>query len=356
MRWAVLVAVLLSAGRSVAQVAPVWLGSGPPPKPPAAVPVPLGAGAAASASSPRPSQVGRDRPSEECNRSSADWPTQPLRIGVLDFRYPVPHEEWHQVGSTGGGPGTAVADLIFARLETLARRDPRFAFSRGDRRRLDSSDFAGAARVGRQMGVDAVLAGTFVPVVEPTALPDAAPAAYEIRAGLVDTCTGQLLLRLSSVSCPQALMPGLEPAVSGAGIGPCMRFSVPVADVLDPTANGAAFQPTLDALLYPLEHNGTPPEHNGAARQGSAGVVAQVNGAMVTVRLPPGVRVAQGDQLAVQSYRLMKNPATYTLRFAQGLEIGRVTVTALQGLMATGGYTGSFPARAGDLVELVTEK
>jgi hypothetical protein len=318
----------------------------------------LGGGAAAMAPTVRTREVAHDKPAEECNRSSAEWPSDPLRIAVLDFRYPTDREEAHDVGTTGGGAGTAIADLIFARMETLEQRDPRFAFSRGDRRRLDRSDFAGAAREGRKLGADAVLTGTLAPVLPEGAPADAQPRAYELRAGLVDTCTGQLLLRLSSVACPQALTPGLDPAISGPGAQPCERFSVPAAQVTDPKANAEAFTPLLNALLYPLEHNETPPEKGGAPRMGSAGAVTQVfttpSATNVAIQLPAKLHLAVGDQVAIHGWRITKNPQTYTLHNLRDEEIGRLTIKAIEGTTASGTFIGDFPPRIGDTAEVVT--
>ena len=252
-------------------------------KPPAAVvPVELGSSteAAARIAAKKTHEVDIERPAEECNRSSTEWPQQPLRIAVLDFRYPTEREEAHDTGTTGGGSGTAVADLVFARLEQLEQTDDRFLFSRGDRRRLDRSDFAGAARIGRQLGVDAVLAGTFVPVTAPGVAVDdpLAPKSYELRAGIVDTCTGQLLLQTSSVTCAGGLEPGVT---TGANPASCTRLATSAKETEDPKAHARAFKPLLDDLLFPLEHNGAPALQSGSA------IVSSATGNGVTLQLPP---------------------------------------------------------------------
>jgi hypothetical protein len=319
-------------------------------KPPAAVvPVELGSPteAAARLAAKKTHSVDIERPAEECNRSSADWPQQPLRIAVLDFRYPTEREEAHDIGTTGGGSGTAVADLVFARLEQLEQTDDRFLFSRGDRRRLDRSDFAGAARIGRQLGVDAVLAGTFVPVANPSPAADdpSAPKSYELRAGIVDTCTGQLLLQTSSVTCAGGVEPGIT---AGANPATCTRLATSPKETEDPKAHARAFKPLLDDLLFPIEHNGMPATQPGSAIVSSA----TANG--VTLQLPPHSPVKPGDQLAIHASRLAKNPTTYTLRNLQNEEIGRLSVQSIQGATAHGVYQGDYPPHIGDTAEPVT--
>lgn len=299
-----------------------------------------GAPESVKAAEPKERAVVLATPSEECNRSAVDWPARPLSLAVLDFRYPTEREESHDLGRTGGGSGTAVADLVFARLERL----PEFALSRGDRQKLYKADFAGAARVGRQLGVDAVLAGTFVPVEEPLG-PDGfpvAPRAWELRAGLVDTCTGQLLMRLYSQTCAG----GAEP---GNGMGECKRYTVTAKEAADPVTQAGAFQVPLDALLYPLEHNVTRPGEN------SADVVTEVSEGGVTLRLSRRSVTKVGDVFAVHARRLAKNPATYTLQYLQDQEIGRVTVTSVRGGDAVGSFAGEIPPRVGDVVERVTQ-
>ncbi len=176
----------------------ISLGGAVDKKVPDAAPVAIG-GPAEITRTLQPRAIPRDTPAEECNRSDAGWAAQPIRIAVMDFRYPTDKEEAQDMTTKGGGSGTLVADLVFDRLGQL----PDFSASRGDRDKLFRGDFAGAARLGRQMGVDAVLAGTFQPVPQKMDADGFAigPKYYELRAGLVDTCTGQLLMRLVSVTC-----------------------------------------------------------------------------------------------------------------------------------------------------------
>ena len=258
---------------------------------------------------------------------------------MLDFRYPTDREEAHDQGTTGGGSGTAVADLVFGRLEGL----PDFALSRGDRNRLYRGDFAGAARIGRQLGADAVLAGTFEPVGP--VVEGVLPTAYELRAGIVDTCTGQLLMRLSSAVCPGGLDPG--PTGSSAA-GACTRYSVSPAQAANPQAAASSYKAALDALVKPLENNGPPPHV-----EGSAGVVARVDGRQVTLRLHAGAHVRPGDQVSVHAWGLSKDPSTYTLRNLRDEEIGRVTIASVQGGMAAGQYAGDIPPQPGETADLI---
>jgi hypothetical protein len=322
-------------------VAPVDLGGAATRAVPGVSTVALGADPAALPTAPRIKTVTHTDPSAECNRSDASWPDQPISIAVLDFRYPTDREEAHDIGVTGGGSGTAVADLV---LERLSSEDTGIAYSRGDRDKLYRADFAGAARLGRRLGVDAVLAGTFQPVDQPLDQDGfAPPPIYELRAGLVDTCTGQLLERLSSAICPG----GIDTGGTQSG---CKRVSVTAKAASDPRETKRAFTPALDALLLPLEHDGTPP-----GTKGSAGIVSAVNGATVTVQLNPGMKEKVGDLIALHAWRLSKNLSTYTLHRLQDEEIGRITVTSVAGSSVTGTFQGDFLPRTGDTAENVSE-
>jgi hypothetical protein len=303
--------------------------------------VPLGAGDGGRPKAIKTQAVAFEVPREECNRGSAEWPNLPLRLAVLDFRYPTEREEAHDIGTTGGGSGTAVADLVFASLDQLNE----FAMSRGDRTRLYRADFAGAARAGRELGADAVLAGTFQPQdPPPNSDPDfPPPKIYELRAGIVDTCTGQLLQRLTSVVCP----PGLDPNAAANGAS-CKRLAVTAKQASDPKDQAGAFAGPIAALLSPLVHNGPP-----AGTVGSAGVVTSAEAGNVTIRLVGGGGLKAGDQVALHAWRLTKNPTTYTLHNLHDEEIGRVTLTSVQGSTANGTFLGDFPAKAGDTAELI---
>ena len=320
----------------------VNLGNGAKPRVSAPVAVPLGAGEVASVRTAQPREIARDTPSEECNRSALDWPTRPISLAVLDFRYPTEREESHESGTTGGGSGTAVADLTFAQLEQQGE----FALSRGDRQKLYRADFAGAARLGRQMGVDAVLAGTFVPIEGPLASDGfPGPKTWELRAGVVDTCTGQLLLRLYSQTCVEGAQPGQE-----ANESQCRHLTVTAKQAMNPEMNVAAFQAPINALLYPLQHNTTP-----AADQGDRGTVLDVAQGRVTLRLTPGTRLKAGDEVAIHATRLTKNPVTYTLQTLHDQEIGRLSVTSVQGNTAIGSFAGEIPPRPGDVAVDITQ-
>jgi hypothetical protein len=323
--------------------ASVDLGVAPPAKVPSVRDADLAGGEATMPKSPTLKEVVREVPLEECNRSSADWPTQPLRLAVLDFRYPTEREEAHDFGTTGGGSGTAVADLIYSRLDQLNE----FAMMRGDRTRLYRSDFAGAARVGREIGADAVLAGTFKPMDPPPGSdPDfPPPKTYELSAGIVDTCTGQLLLRLISIQCP----PGLDPNAP-SNLPSCKSYAVTAKQATDPRDQAHAFRQPIDALLYPLEHDGPPP-----GTQGSAGLVTLVSNSAVTLKLPAGVALKPGDQVAIHAWRLTKNPTTYTLHNLHDEEIGRLTLSSVHNGNATGTFSGDFPPKPGDTAELIQQ-
>ena len=339
-----------AANNTAANVA---LGGAQPEKVPGVRSVPMGAadegmGLAHTASV---KTIQQEKPREACQLSNPDWPNQPITIAVLDFRYPTEREESHDTTGTGGGSGTVLGDMVFNRLG----EDKEFAYSRADRDRVFRSDFAGAARTGRQLGVDAVIAGTFKPV-EPVVDADGfaiAPKTYELSAGLVDTCTGQLLMRMSSVSCngqPEAGMGGSLAVVDAEAAKACVRYSVTAKQASDPDPNAAAFRKPIDSLLFPLVHGGTPP-----GQSGTAGTVISVNGAQVSVRLGPGAKIAPGDQLSLLGWHLMKNLATDTLHLLTGEEEGRVTVASVQGGIAVGSFTGDYPARAGDLADKVTQ-
>jgi hypothetical protein len=62
-----------------------------------------------------------------------------------------------------------------------------------------------------------------------------------------------------------------------------------------------------------------------------------------------------GDQVAVHAWRLTKNPTTYTLQNLHDNEIGRVTLSRVQGSLATGTFAGDFPPHPGDTAELITQ-
>jgi hypothetical protein len=315
----------------VPAAASVGLGATVEGKVPAAKSLTLAGGEAATPKLAQPKAIARDAPAEECNRSDPNWPTQPIRLGVMDFRYPTDKEDAADMTEKGGGSGTLVADLVFDRLG----RNPDYLLARGDRDKLYRGDFAGAARLGRQMGMDAVLAGTFQPVpqqMDRDGFP-VGPKYYELKAGLVDTCTGQLLMRLISVTCKDGSIPDVA-GPSGPAQG-CTRYSVTQKQASDPRDDPKSFGPALDALVGPLV---TVPAATG-------GKVTETTGTAVRIA---GLQAKVGDTIGIHASRLAKNITTDTLRNLVDEEIGRVVVTAVSGGAATGTFTGDYVPRVGD--------
>ena len=327
--------------RTVPAPSIVHLGSKNLPQVAPIITVPLGVQGGYSSAPPSPvtRMVPRQPPSAACHQSDPSWARQPITIAVLDFRYPTEREESHDTGKTSGGSGMAVADLVYSELKQRTG----FLVDRGDRRRLDRSDIAGAARLGRELGVDAVLEGTFAPLRD---LPGSGEyegklRGYELNAGVVDTCTGQVLMKLTSDTCTR-ISNGQAEATG------CRSLVVTPKEAEDPDAHATAFGKAIDALLHPLE-----PERLPANMPGVLGAVVTAQNGTLTGRLAPGVNVRSGDALTVHASRLAKNPTTYTLESLQDQEIGRVTIKAVQGSDVTGSYVGDIPAKVGDSLEVV---
>ena len=331
-----------AANAGGAPVQPVVLTGAAPKAVPGVVNVPMGVAAeSAGPKTPKVRGVATEKPGEACNREG-DWAAQPMTLAVLDFRYPTENEESADLTKTGGGSGTAVADLVYNKLG----EQPELALRRGDRQKLYRMDFAGAARLGRQLGVDAVLLGTLAAVDTVSPDPDfpAPTQAYTLRAGVVETCTGQLLYKLTSITCPAVT--GTKESVAPG----CPGSQVTVKQASSPLANAGAFRAPIENLVAPLLHEGTP-----AGQIGSAGLVTVVNGNSVTVRLRTGGGVKSGDQVSIHAFRLAKNPSTNTLQRFEDTEIGRVTVQRVSGGMAVGTYAGDVAVKVGDTAEVLTE-
>jgi hypothetical protein len=317
----------------VPATAAVGLGATAEGKVPTPTALTLAGGEAATPHTAQPKAIAHDTPAEECHRSDADWPSQPIRLGVMDFRYPTDKEDAADMNEKGGGSGTLVADLVFDRLA----KNPDYLLARGDRDKLYRGDFAGAARLGRQMGVDAVLAGTFQPVAQQKDQDgfDVGPKYYELKAGLVDTCTGQLLMRLISVKCADGSIPDVA-GPSGPAQG-CTRYSVTQKQAADPRDDPRSFGPALDSLVGPLVQ--------GTATQGGGAKVSETAGTAVRIF---GANAKVGDTIAIHASRLAKNVTTDTLRNLVDEEIGRVMVKSVSGGVATGVFSGDYVPKVGD--------
>jgi hypothetical protein len=323
---------------------PVALGSSAKASVPGVIAVPLGdSDVAKTPGVPRVTGIAHAAPGAACDRS-AGWAAQPISLAVLDFRYPTDNEEDHSSSGIGGGSGTSVADLVFAQLEN---DNTGFDLSRGDRQKLYRMDFAGAARMGRQLGVDLVLLGSFVPVDVPQPDPDfPVPAQfYTLRAGVVETCTGELVYKLTSITCAAGAN-----GAQALGAPACPGAEISVKDSRNPDAHAASFRAPIENLLAPL--SGGVEE---GSRMGTAGLVQTVSGRQLTIRISPRAQVRVGDQVGVHASRLAKNPTTNTVHLYQDEEIGRLTIQRVNGATAVGTYTGDVPPRPGDTADLLAD-
>jgi hypothetical protein len=263
-------------------------------------------------------EVKMDVPDAVCHRSNKAWASQPISIAVLDFGYPGQLEPTHS--------GVALADMVYGRLSA----DKTFAFSRGDWMKMGYDDATRVAALGRVLGVDAVLAGTWefengaAPAMKRNALLKSSGRRDPLRmaAGLVDTCTGELLLKMTSDGSGQ-------PLTADAALNPHYFMQ---------DLDGA-----IDRMISPLGHMGDAPT-------GDAAVVKTTDQAGVTVQLPAGSPVKVGDQLIITANRIGKDIANYSLHNLTHQEIGKMTVQQVAGNTASGVFSGAYSPMTGDLV------
>ena len=275
---------------------------------------------------PEHSQVTLDTPDAACHRSNKAWASQPISIAVLDFGYPGQLEPTHS--------GVALADMVYGHLS----QDKAFTFSRGDWMEMGYDDAARVAALGRMLGVDAVLAGTWeyqngtVPAVRRNALLKSTGKRDPLRmaAGLVDTCTGELLLKMTSDVCAPGAACAGQSLTTDAALNPHSFM---------PDVDGA-----IDRMVSPLDRA------ISISSRGTA-VVKTTDQAGVTVELPDGSAVKVGDQLSVKANRLGKDLVTYSLHNLTNQEIGKVTVQQVAGNIASGVFSGSYSPMTGDIVE-----
>lgn len=300
--------------------------------------------------------------------------TSKKRVAVLNFDYSTVQGDVASLFGTNQDIGKGIADLLVDRLVTdgrvsvIERKALDKVVSEQNFSNSDRADATSAAKLGRILGVDAIVIGSITQFGRDDKSTNVggglvgglggryglggigkrqAKAVVGISARVVSTDTAEVLAVSSAKG--ESTRSGTSLLGSGGksitGSGDYDLSSKNFGDTILGEAVGQAVTGIAGRLEHELQNLPT------TVRQVS-GLIADVspdNTIVLNVGTRAGVKV--GDTLQVRrSTREIKDPATgKTIRKVEDT-VGTVTITEADELSAVGKFSGSMPAKVGDTV------
>lgn len=297
------------------------------------------------------------------------------RVAILDFDYATVQNNVQALFNTNADIGKGIADLLVEKLvntgsfsvierKALAKVLAEQNFSNSDR-----ADSSTAAKIGRLLGVDAIVVGSITQFgrddrqtgVGGSVLGGAArryglggvgaktsKAVVGVSARLISVDTGEILAAVGGKgesTRSGASITGSGGSVGGAASGALDMSSSNFANTILGEAVGqavTALATQLNANAMKLPTKVIPVD----------GLIADVSGdtLIINVGSKSGVRV--GDRLKVSRVgRTIKDPATGRVLRRMEEPLGDMTVTEVDESSAVGKYSGSNAPKVGDAVK-----
>jgi len=303
----------------------------------------------------------------------ASWAQNKKRVAVMNFDYATVQSSVNSVFGTNVDVGKGIADLLVTRLvndgaysvierKALDKIISEQNFSNSDRANPDT-----AAKIGRILGVDAIIVGSITQFgrddksqgVGGAAIggltgrfgiggvgKKQAKAVVGISARLVSTDTAEILAVAEGKGESKRsglMLGGAGGSGGGAGGGAVDMSSHNFADTIIGEAVGEAVTNVANQL-----------DDKAASLPTQAiqisGLVADVSGNTLIINVGSKAGVKVGDHLGVfRQGRQIKDPATGKVLRTVVTKLGDVTITEVEDTSSTGTYTGETP-KVGDAV------
>lgn len=306
--------------------------------------------------------------------ATALWAQPKKRVAVLDFDYATVRSSVAAIWGTDRDVGKGIADLLVEKLvqggvyTVVERKAIERVLAEQNFSNSDRVDPLTAAKIGRILGVDAIIIGSITQFGrddKATTLGGGgfggitrrygiggiqrreAKAVVDVTARMISTDTAEILAvghgqGESARSGVSLLGAGGSSEAGGAGAYDMTSKNFAA------TLIGEAVHKAVTQLSQELEA--------GAARLPARavqihGLIADVSGNTVILNVGSRAGVRVGDRLQVRrKVREVRDPATGKVLRAIEDRIGEVVITEVDEVSAVGTYTGSAPAKVGDVV------
>jgi curli biogenesis system outer membrane secretion channel CsgG len=299
---------------------------------------------------------------------------QKKRVAVLNFDYATVQTWVSGIFGTNVDVGKGISDLLVQQLVTDGK------FSVIERNAIDKilneQNFANsdrvdpttAAKIGKILGVDAVIMGSITQFGRDDqnktygggAVANfnkfgiggvqrrEAKAVVGVTARMVDTTTGEILAAITGTGESTRKGVSLVGAGGGGGSGAGGGYDMTSKNFGD-TILGEAVHQAVTQMATQLDAKaGALPTRKAEF----SGLVADVSGSTIILNIGRSSGVQVGDTVEIsRPVRTVKDPATGKVIKTITNTLGTATITEVDADSATANYTGSAPAKVGDTVK-----
>jgi curli biogenesis system outer membrane secretion channel CsgG len=297
---------------------------------------------------------------------------QKKRVAVLDFDYATVQSSVNAIFGGNNDVGKGIADLLVGNLvkgevySVVERKAIDKILTEQNFSNSDRTDPNTAAKLGRILGVDAIIVGSITQFGRDDRQTNigggaiggltgkyglggvgkkSSKAVVALSARVVSTDTAEILAVASGKgesSRSGAALLGSGGSISGAGGGEYDMTSSNFAN----TILGEAVTQAVNGLSRELNGNAQRlPTHKIVLD----GLVADVSGDTIVLNIGSKVGVKVGDTLEIKRMgREIRDPATGKVIRRAETPLGQVTVTEVDELSAVGRYSGSEKPKVGD--------
>jgi len=300
---------------------------------------------------------------------------QKKRVAVISFDYGTVQSSVAAVFGSNQDVGKGISELLTQKLvqdakySVIERNALEKVLNEQNLANSDRADNATAAKIGRILGVDAIILGSITQfgrddkseTVGGGALggfgskfglgglkKSNSKAVVAVTARLVDTNTGQILAAVTGNG--ESTRSGTSLLSAGGGGGAAVvGASDMTSSNFSNTILGEAVNQAVNSLAEQLDASAESlPSHKVEL----SGVIADVTGNTVILNVGTKAGVKVGDTFEVsRPIRTVKDPTTGKVIKTIEDKVGSVTVTDADEKSATANFNGSGPAKVGDTVK-----
>jgi curli biogenesis system outer membrane secretion channel CsgG len=297
------------------------------------------------------------------------------RVAVLNFEYGTVQTQVAAVFGTNVDVGKGISDLLVQQLVTDAKysviernaldkilNEQNFANS-------DRADPSTAAKIGKILGVDAVIMGSITQfgrddenktyaggavVARKFGLGGLqkreAKAVVGITARMVDTTTAEILAAATGTG--ESTRKGTSLVGAGGGGGNAAGGGYDMTSKnFGETILGEAVHQAVTQMATQLDQKA---DALPARKAEFSGLVADVSGTTLILNIGRNSGVQVGDSIEIsRAVRTVKDPSTGKVIKTITNKMGTATITEVDADSATANYSGSSPAKVGDSVKNV---
>lgn len=294
------------------------------------------------------------------------------RVAVLDFEYGTVHSSVAAIFGTNYDVGRGIADLLVDRLvksgaySVIERKALDKILAEQNFSNSDRADSSTAAKIGRVLGVDAIIIGSITQFGRDDKSQNIgglgavtgrwglggvgtrkSKAVVEITSRMVDTSTAEILAVASgkgeSTRSGTTLLGGGGTSVGMGAGGVDMSSRNFGATILGEAVN----QAVTEVSTQLVSNAGKLPTRKISVE----GLVADVSGQTLILNVGAKGGVKVGDTLEVRRVaREVKDPATGQVLRTIHEKVGEVTVTEADEVSSVGTFTGASQPKVGDTV------